>query len=89
MDEISNRKSALVAYALFFLFGWLGGHRFYLGRTGTAIALAVLAVSSFLLASSGVGVVIIIIPAVWLAIDAFLIPEMVRSSNRALILGRS
>ncbi len=34
-----RRKSVRVAFVLWLLFGWAGGHRFYLERTGTGIAM--------------------------------------------------
>ena len=39
---IENDRSKIVAAALAFLFGTLGVHRFYLGRTGSGIAMLVL-----------------------------------------------
>ena len=33
----ANQKSAGVAYLLWFLAGGFGGHRFYIGRTGSAV----------------------------------------------------
>lgn len=54
-----------MAYVLWLLTGLLGGHRFYLGRVGTAAA-------QFL---TGGGLL------VWWAVDAFLIPGHVREHN--------
>jgi len=39
-DRISP-KSRFVALVLCFLFGWLGVHRFYVGKTGTGILMIV------------------------------------------------
>lgn len=58
-------RTTLVAYILWFFFGFLGVHRFYCGRIGTGI-LWVLTAGLF-----GIG---------WL-IDVFLIPDMVRQAN--------
>ena len=41
----ANKKSQIIAYFLLFLTGWLGGHRFYLGRTGTAMILLGLSIT--------------------------------------------
>lgn len=54
-----------VAYLLWFFLGFVSAHRFYLGRPGTAI----LQILSYF----------ILIGVVWLLIDAFLIPSMVRT----------
>lgn len=56
-----------VAYLLWFFLGFVSAHRFYLGRTGSAI----LQILSFF----------IIIGFLWLLIDVFLIPGMVRSKQ--------
>lgn len=32
-----SSKSRLVAFLLSFFFGWIGVHRFYVGKTGTGI----------------------------------------------------
>lgn len=60
------RKRKLIAWALWIFTGFLGGHRFYLNRTGTGIVM-------FLTAGGGL---------VWWVIDAFLLREMVESYNR-------
>ena len=60
------RKRMLTAYLLWLLAGYLGGHRFYLDREGSAVA-------QFL---TGGGLM------VWWAVDVFLIPSMVRDYNR-------
>ncbi len=58
-------RSKLIAYLLWFFFGFIGVHRFYCGRIGTGIL--------WLLTGglAGIG---------WL-VDLFLIPEMVREAN--------
>ena len=63
----NDSKGVGVAYLLWFFFGFIGGHRFYLGRTKSAIFMLVLALT----------ILGLIITAVWALIDAFLIPGMV------------
>lgn len=76
-------KSTGTAYAFWFFFGGLGAHRFYLGSpVSGAIQLAMTPISYALIASkslAGFG----ILPALglWLIVDAFLIPGMVRAAN--------
>ena len=70
----ANKKTALVAYLLWFFLGWFGGHNFYLGRTGVAVA-------QLLLSLTVVGLIITI---VWVLVDAFLIPSWVRQQNNLL-----
>jgi TM2 domain-containing membrane protein YozV len=53
----ANKKSAVVAYVLWFLFGSVGGHRFYLKRIGTAVTMLLIFVVSIPLAFVGIGFV--------------------------------
>jgi TM2 domain-containing membrane protein YozV len=70
-QRITNEgPSAVVAYLLWFFLGLFSGHRFYLGRPGTALLQIV---SYFFL-----------IGLVWWVIDAFLIPDMLRSKRDEL-----
>ena len=67
LDELyryPKRRRAL-AYPLWLVSGLFGGHRFYLDRTGTGLAM--------LCTGGGMGV--------WWLVDAFLIPGMVRRYN--------
>lgn len=60
-------KSAGAAYLLWLLLFFVAGHRFYLGRPGTAI----LQILSFF----------VLIGVVWWLIDGFLIPGMIQRHN--------
>ena len=52
----SGKKSSGICYLLWFFLGGFGAHRFYLGRTGSAIAMLVLYILSWiLLFAAGVG----------------------------------
>jgi TM2 domain-containing membrane protein YozV len=81
----ANKKSALLAYILWFFLGWFGLHRFYLGRTGSAIGVLVLHALSWLTHFILIGFVGFAILAVWWVIDALLIPGMTRDYNNRLI----
>ncbi|RAI44838.1 TM2 domain-containing protein [Rhodoplanes roseus] len=70
----ANKKTALIAYLLWFFLGMFGGHNFYLKRTGVAIAQLVLTLTVFGAIVSGV----------WILIDAFLIPGWIRQQNMLL-----
>jgi TM2 domain-containing membrane protein YozV len=64
-QRITNEApNVAVAYLLWFFLGWVSGHRFYLGHWKTAL----LQILLFFVA----------IGFVWLFIDLFLIPGMVR-----------
>jgi len=70
----ANKKTALVAYILWFFLGLFGAHNFYLERTGVAVAQLILSLVI-------VGLVVTII---WVLVDAFLIPGWVRRQNNLL-----
>ena len=67
----ANRKSMGVAYLLWFLFGTLGVHRFYAGRTKSAVVMLLLTLS----------VIGLVVTLPWWVIDAFLLPNIVREKN--------
>jgi TM2 domain-containing membrane protein YozV len=70
----ANRKSALIAYLLWFFVGLFGGHNFYLKRTGAAVTQLVLTIS----------VVGLAVTFFWVLVDAFFIPGWVRNFNNQL-----
>ena len=83
----ANKKNLIVAYLLWIFVGWLGIHRIYLGKTGTGIAQLALWLGCTVLTvlTLGIGYVLFLIPALWLLIDAFLIPGITRNFNNNLI----
>lgn len=66
----NDGPSTGVAYLLWFCLGLFSGHRFYLGRPGTAI----LQILSYF----------ILVGFVWLLIDGFLIPSMIRERRNEI-----
>ncbi len=47
-QRVTNEaKSIGASYLLWFFLGYLGGHRFYLGRKGSAIAILLLTIIGF------------------------------------------
>ncbi|UZK65871.1 TM2 domain-containing protein [Sphingomonas sp. M1-B02] len=66
----NDAPSTAVAYLLWFFLWIVSGHRFYLGRPGTAI----LQILSYF----------VIVGFIWLLIDAFLIPGMIREKKNAI-----
>lgn len=85
MQYDAQKKSAGIAYLLWFFFCPLGAHRFYLGKTGSAVAMLVICLVSIPLLIFGVGLFGFIALGIWAVVDAFLIPGMVSEHNSALI----
>lgn len=83
--SIQVPKSMAIAYILWLFLGGLGAHRFYLGRTGSAIAQLVLTIIGIVLSLVLVGFVPLIVVGIWLFVDLFLIPGMVRNGPKVAI----
>ncbi len=67
-QEVESRKKSVAAVWLLWLFlGIVGGHRFYLGRIGTGIAMLLLGWLTL---------------GIWWIVDAFLVPGMLRANQR-------
>ena len=80
---VNDKKSTAVAYLLWAFLGGLGAHRFYLGRTGSAVGQLLLFVLGWLLLAVMVGLVLLIALGIWVLVDAFLIPGMVEADTVA------
>ncbi|MFC3123884.1 TM2 domain-containing protein [Pseudoroseomonas globiformis] len=76
----AGKKSPAVAYLLWLFLGMFGAHRFYAGKTGSAVAILLLSLLGF-----GTIGFVLIIPIIWVLVDAFLIPGWIREHNNALI----
>lgn len=81
---IIRERSAVVAYVLWFFLGYLGVHRFYLGRIGSGVFQLLLGLVGGATVWFGVGLIPLAILWFWLLIDIFLIPGMTRSESRRL-----
>ncbi len=81
----ASKKSTGLAFVLWFFTGGLGGHRFYLGRTGSAIGQLVLSIFGWLTIWVGFGLLLLIPLGIWLLVDLFLISGMVEAHNSSLM----
>jgi TM2 domain-containing membrane protein YozV len=77
----ADKKSALIAYLLWFFLGLFGVHRFYLGRVGTGLGMLVLHGISWVLAFILIGYLGFAVLGLWWLIDALLIRGWTRSYN--------
>ena len=81
----ANKKSAGVAYLLWFFTGGVGGHRFYMGRIGSAVTQLILAVLGWTTVWFGLGLMFLIPLGIWLLIDVFTLGGMVSAHNNQLM----
>jgi len=83
-DRLS--KSVKTAYLFWIVLGFAGGHRFYLGYPASGIFLLLMTGLGVILALvSPVGYFVLFAPGLWLLVDAFIIPAIVRHQNNDLI----
>lgn len=81
----ASKKSAGVAYLLWFFLGTLGAHRFYTGRTGSGVMQLVLCILGWLTLLIGVGIFLLGALGVWLLVDLFLVGGWVRAHNQKIL----
>ncbi|RUS46110.1 TM2 domain-containing protein [Cohnella sp. AR92] len=68
----SQGKNMVVAYILWYFLGYFGGHRFYMKKTGSAIAMLILSIT----------LIGMIATFIWWIVDAFLLHNWVKEHNR-------
>jgi TM2 domain-containing membrane protein YozV len=77
ISDVTN--NIFLAYVIWFLLGYFGLHRFYLGQKTSAIVMLICGVLSILLAFF---IIPLIIMWVWWLVDACLIPSMIRNNTQ-------
>jgi TM2 domain-containing membrane protein YozV len=80
----AHKKSIALAYVLWWFLGWAGGHRFYLGRGGSAVLMLLLWVLGGALSFVLIGYPLLLAAAVWWLLDAFMIPGWISEHNERL-----
>jgi TM2 domain-containing membrane protein YozV len=78
-----EKKSLIPAYILWFFLGYVGGHRFYLGRPLSGFIMLALSAITLLLTVVSFGVLgfLWFVVGLWWLVDALLIPSMAAGSN--------
>jgi TM2 domain-containing membrane protein YozV len=84
MQYDAAKKSAGIAYLLWFFLGYFGVHRFYLGQTGSGVAMAIIFVLSCITVIIGIGLIGLLAIGIWWFVDAFLIPGIATRVNQEL-----
>lgn len=84
-QRVSNdAKSPLLAYLLLLFVGGFGIHRFYLGRSGSGIAMLLLLIVGAFTLPIGIGILLLGALGIWMIVDLFLIPGMVSQQRNSL-----
>ncbi|MNH97179.1 TM2 domain protein [compost metagenome] len=74
-SEVKNQgKNMVIAYVLWYFLGIFGGHRFYMGKTGSAVAQLILSLT----------MIGMIVTGIWWIVDAFLTHSWVKEHNQVL-----
>ncbi|MDB5528355.1 MAG: hypothetical protein JWR51_1458 [Devosia sp.] len=78
-----EKKSLLVAYLLWFFLGYVGAHRFYLGRPISGFMMLALSAVTLVLTLVSFGFLgfLWFVVGLWWLIDALLIPGIVAGRN--------
>jgi TM2 domain-containing membrane protein YozV len=78
-----EKKSLLVAYLLWFFLGYVGAHRFYLGRPLSGFVMLALSAVTLVLTLVSLGFLSFLwaLVGLWWLIDALLIPGIVAGRN--------
>ncbi|MFD2814871.1 TM2 domain-containing protein [Paracoccus aerius] len=77
----NDAKSPVAAYLLLIFLGMFGAHRFYLGKTGTAITMLILTFVGIVTAILAVGFILLFAVGIWTLVDIFLIPGLIRDEK--------
>lgn len=78
-------KSLLVSYLLWFFFGQIGAHRFYLRSTGLGVFYILLSFVGWATAWFFIGYAFLGVLWIFLILDLFLIPGRVRMINSGVV----
>jgi TM2 domain-containing membrane protein YozV len=78
-----EKKSLIAAYVLWFFLGYIGAHRFYLGRPVSGLVMLMLSGVTLLLTFVSFGLLSFLwfVVGLWWLIDALLVPGMAAGTN--------
>ncbi|MEE8824071.1 TM2 domain protein [Lentilactobacillus sunkii] len=75
-EVLKRSRSAAVAYLLAIFTGLVGGHRYYMGKTGSAIAMTLIT-----LLTLGIG---LLVTSIWTIVDLFLINNWLQEDQKRI-----
>jgi TM2 domain-containing membrane protein YozV len=78
---VRSAKEVGIAYLFLLLLGGFAAHRFYLGAVSSAVVFNLLWWGGWLLSGFIIGVPLVFAAGIWLLVDLFLLPGMVRQAN--------
>lgn len=84
MNLAIGKKSVVLAYVLWFFLGGFGAHRFYLGKTVSAIIMLAMTMLGIITSVIGVGLIFLVIVGIWWVIDAVLIFLAAQKANKSI-----
>lgn len=79
-----HRKDTAAAFLFWFFLGMYGAHRFYMGKTGSAVAMLVITLVSIPLCFVLIGFLTLFAVSIWWIVDAFLICPWINQHNAQL-----
>tara|TARA_Y100000588_G_scaffold58958_1_gene57619 strand:+ start:40918 stop:41316 length:399 start_codon:yes stop_codon:yes gene_type:complete len=83
-DIIYEEKNLVLAYVLWFFFGMIGGHRFYLGKIKSGVTMLLLTVVGWVTSVILVGFLFLFVTGIWWLIDIYYTNKYVVEHNNAM-----
>ena len=72
-QEFPCKKSRLVVFLLWFFFGSIGGHDFYVGRTWAGIIKIILFIIGVITSGIWIGIFLLLVDIIWALVDLFVV----------------